>query len=146
MKILFAILVFFPFASIVLSQEESVNGELWIVNRDTNHLLKVAVYPVGLVFNGAKEYKMRATVPQNSGDSFIVGNTKEYIDFGERMSLDVDIPTDNNADDGLIGYGKYRIDFYERGGNPVNWIYTNYCYVDFSHSNYPWVSEVTSIL
>lgn len=44
--------------------------------------------------------------------------------------------TTGDIEDGMIGYGKYRINIYKLVGS--NFTLVNHCYVDYSHSLYPW--------
>lgn len=64
-----------------------------------------------------------------------IGGTKSSIANGGSMILDFDAP-DVGPRDGQIGYGKYKIDFYVWNG--LAWELGNYCYIDFSDSDYPY--------
>jgi len=105
------------------------------VRNFSNENVMIDVYPVGAVFNGDKEYKLRC--------KYLLGNV-EYIFGAKEIVINANngiaqLNHDSRDGDlmaGSIGYGKYRIDFYRYVGG--NWTYQNYCYVDFSHSKYPW--------
>ena len=101
-----------------------------------NENIRIDVYPEGLVFNGDKEYKLRCKHILGS-IQYIIG-AKEFVisSNGGIAQFNHDAADGDNNMTGSVGYGKYRIDFYRYVGG--DWTYQNYCYVDFSHSKYPW--------
>ena len=123
----------------------AIEGEL-IIKNNLNNLIKVDVYPVGTVFNGAKEYSLKCVNEWiHSGDTIytkIIGGSKE-LHYLNLFKLDHDGDLLYCCEgESSIGYGKYRIDFYEE----INSIFEfkTYCYVDYSDSDYPFDSPFTA--
>jgi len=117
-----------------LSQDELILGEVRIKNHNLSDIIKIQVYPVGCVFNGDKEYKLRCRLPD--GPEYIIGGERENLSYWGSLILDNDAGEAFGDVDGAIGYGKYRVDFYKKIGTEYD--YVNYCYFDYSTSNYPW--------
>jgi len=111
--------------------------ELFIKN-ESNYEIQVKVYPVGITFNGAKECKLRVT-HNYSGFDYIIGGV---ISIPPEITAGYDNDAESHTYEeppelmgGVIGYGKYRVDFLIPNGN--DWIPASvYCYIDYSHSEF----------
>ena len=137
-KLIFVFILIIIFNNYLFAND-MVIGELEIENKSTTDIIKVIVYPVGIVFNGSKECKLRCLNGENILNKFIVGCSKTNLNpMDGKVRLNHDASGSEPGIDGAIGYGKYRIDFYKKIYEMYH--YVNYCYVDFGHSNYPWTS------
>ncbi|MBZ0203816.1 MAG: hypothetical protein K8I03_12430, partial [Ignavibacteria bacterium] len=118
--------------------EDLYPGELFIYNKNPYNVIKVNVYPVGVVFNGAKEYNLKCINPENipGEPPHIVGCSVENIQPNGQVVLNHDVSEAEINMDGAIGFGKYRIDFYI--WDATHWEYLNYCFVDFGDADYPY--------
>jgi len=68
---------------------------------------------------------------------YITGGVRSNMQNGSKATFNHDAGQgSNDINTGAIGYGKYKIDFYKLNGS--NYEIVNYCYVDYSTSNYPW--------
>ncbi len=118
--------------------------ELFVRN-SSNMVIKIDVYPVGCIFNGNLDYSLRCA-RFYTNYQYITGNSIKGIEPTVQLGFEHDAENHDEDDEGMgndiagvVGYGKYRIDFYEKtSNNPETYVYRNFCYIDYSHSNYPW--------
>jgi hypothetical protein len=132
-KISIALLVLLLSSTFIYSQDIG-QGEFMIVNQTNSTPITVKIYPVGAIFNGADQYTVVA--------EHQISQTNKYI-FG----MEIPISYDQNGTEWYkranfdksqyytncqfsLGYGRYRIDFYEGTTK------TNSCDVDFSDANF----------
>jgi len=116
-----------------INNSYGVEGEL-IIHNENQTTLNVKIFPVGAIFNGNKKYKLRCENPFPNHYDFIFGGEANLSHNGIfRLDHDGDLLYCCESDK-AIGYGKYKIEFYQNG------FFQGYCYVDFSDSDYPYVS------
>lgn len=129
-KISIAILIILFFSPFLYSQSIG-NGEFMIVNQTNSTPITVKIYPVGAIFNGADQYTVIAAHPVPN-TNYIYGTTAN-VDYnqGNNYKIANFDKTEGGAECYFsLGYGKYRIEFYE--GTTM----TNTCDVDFSDANF----------
>jgi hypothetical protein len=135
--IILSLILFFIFATNLLSQNIS-DGEFMIVNQtgtSTGYSISVKIYPVGAIFNGGNEYTVKAHNPIDPiynpyiyGKEISISNVQSGTGWYALANFD--------KSDAIqlcqfsLGYGRYRIDFYE--GTTKK----NTCDVDFSDANF----------
>ncbi|MCI0449999.1 MAG: hypothetical protein L0Y79_09500, partial [Chlorobi bacterium] len=109
------ILIIITSLSTVFAQEENpAGGELIIYNRHVTEDIKVVVYPIGAIFNGNLEYKLKCLNPQDPpGYQYIVGGEKSGMTYNISFELDHDAASGYSAAKS-IGYGKYRVEIYKK--------------------------------
>ncbi|MBK8983303.1 MAG: hypothetical protein IPM38_13515 [Ignavibacteria bacterium] len=125
------ILVMFTFTFIILnSSYSSTVGEL-IIENNSMDTISVSVYPIGAIFNANKSYSLESIFYQNQNRK-IFGGIKS-LDPSDIFTLDHDAATGSGAN-AVIGFGLYRIVF------SLNEDSIDYCDVDFSDSDYPYIT------
>jgi len=131
-------LIFFTITNSTLAR-----FELMVLNFSTTDLIYIQVYPVGAIFNGNRMYTLQCKYPTQfytkifGGDTILPNYTDTIIAF--EINHDVDALTAGTR--AAIGFGKYRVDFYEvmiQGDDTIiNSTPFDHCDVDFSDSDYP---------
>ncbi len=115
--------------------------ELGIYNQTTSKDIMIKVYPIGAIFSGGGQYTVEATHQVVSNEYYIFGfsdvltydlnseNSHSYSNF--------DASVNYNQCKHSLGYGKYKIDFYERAGQDLSvFAFIDSCYLDLSDANY----------
>ncbi|MFA5403806.1 MAG: T9SS type A sorting domain-containing protein [Ignavibacteria bacterium] len=133
-KISIALFILLLSSSFIHSQDID-RGEFMIVNQTNSIPITVKIYPVGAIFNGDDQYTVIAANkinPQNNyyifGKEIAISYDQNGNDWYKRANFDKS--QDYLYCDLSIGYGRYRIDFYEGTTK------TNSCDVDFSDANF----------
>ena len=133
-KISITLIVLLLSSTFIYSQDIG-QGEFMIVNQTNSIPITVKIYPVGAIFNGADQYTVIAANkinPQNNfyifGKELPISYDQNGNDWYKRANFDKS-PNFYQCDFSL-GYGRYRIDFYEGTTK------TNTCDVDFSDANF----------
>lgn len=119
-------------------------GELMIVNNTgsaSGKLVKINIYPVGAIFSGGYQYSLDARYRITATNKFIYGYS-DILNYNQSLpeqdwTSKINFDANDNTDQCKIslGYGKYKIDFYE-GPDVNNFTFVEYCYVDFADANY----------
>lgn len=137
-KITIALLVLLLSSTFIYSQDID-RGEFMIVNQTSSSSnptnITVKIYPVGAIFNGADQYTVKARYPINEisnpyifGKEIAISYDQNGTEWYKRANFDKS--SDYLYCDFSLGYGRYRIDFYEGTTK------TNTCDVDFSDANF----------
>jgi len=120
--------------NIQAQDEELPPGELLIGNNSSD-VIKIEVLPVGAVFNGDLDYKLKITERHFSTHyTHIVGGTVSDIINGGGLRLDHDGRDDANAEGGCVGFGWYKVNFYKKDGSSYDFV--NYVYIDWGDADY----------
>jgi hypothetical protein len=149
-KILITLYIIFVFSfngQLLFSQDIGY-GELLIVNHTSDGVaraMKVRIYPVGAIFSGGKQYTVEATKKISNDNNKIYG--QEFaLDYNlnsrdSYARINFDASDDREYCDFSLGYGLYKIEFYN--GNPVlsNYGFADSCYIDFSDANFTGISQ-----
>jgi hypothetical protein len=108
----------------------------------------VKVIPIGFVFSGDTTYKPLSThtdslLPHILGGYKILKKYDPLVDprkFRFWLNHDV-LRRDQNTNDSCIGWGKYRIEFYEFPEYATSPILVDYLTIDFADTDYPYRSS-----
>jgi len=141
----FFVLLLITLFTLNISQSQTLTfGELMIVNNtgtSTGKFIKINIYPVGAIFSGGNQYSLDARYPISQDQKLIYGYS-EILNFDQNLSEDqwttkvnFDATPERDFCETSLGYGKYRIDFYE-GADQDNFTFVDYCIIDYSDANY----------
>jgi len=133
-KISIALFILLLSSSFTYSQDIGY-GEFMIVNQTNSTPITVKIYPVGAIFNGADQYTVIAANKINPQNNFYIFGKELPISYDQNgtewyIKANFDKSPNFYQCDFSLGYGRYRIDFYEGTTK------TNTCDVDFSDANF----------
>lgn len=140
---LIRILVIMFLISPLLHSQDIQQGEFMVVNKTggNGYSIKIDIYPVGAIFNGNYEYALKAAYPIPQQNDKIWGVQQYELSNQTAQNWFVVANFDKseylNGCHFSLGYGRYRIDFYEG----VNKTFT--CDIDFSDVNFTGISTST---
>gem|GEM_PF-1674863 len=140
---LFSVLVIILLISQLLYSQDIQQGEFMVVNNTgkNGYQIKVDIYPVGAIFNGNDQYTLNAANQVGSYnkiwgvEQYPLTNNQTTQNWYARINFDK--TSDIYECHFPLGYGRYRIDFYE-GANK-----TFACDIDFSDANFTGISTST---
>ena len=127
----------------LLHSQDIQQGEFMVVNKTggNGYSIKIDIYPVGAIFNGNYEYALKAAYPIPQQNDKIWGVQQYELSNQTAQNWFVVANFDKseylNGCHFSLGYGRYRIDFYEG----VNKTFT--CDIDFSDVNFTGISTST---
>ncbi len=128
-------------------------AEIFIANRSTTKDIFVKVIPVGFVFNGKTtsdikdfRYSSEASLPFDDKENHIFGGYKKlpkvtgfFSWFTNGFTLNHDFTAvQGSLCDSIIGYGKYKIEFWNVDPDDKLTQKIDECFIDFSDWDYPY--------
>ncbi len=149
--LLFSSLSLFIAGTVSCDEKDSSNtgeSELLIWNLQSQDSILVKVIPIGFVFSGDTTYKP-LSIHTDSLVPHILGGYKILKEYDPlvnprrfRFWLNHDVlRRDQNTNDSCIGWGKYRIEFYEFPDSAISPILVDYLTIDFADTDYPYRSS-----
>jgi len=131
-------------------------AEIFIANRSTTKDIFIKVIPVGFVFNGKTiegnpstrdfRYSSEASKPFNNKENHIFGGYKKLPKISGSFVWEVNgftlnhdfVAVQGSLCDSIIGYGKYKIEFWNVDPDDNLTQKIDECMIDFSDWDYPY--------